>query len=280
MLNDLLLDDRPEPVPARADPAPSPEELRHECVARAGLCRLLAGAFVEEPSLEFLATLRSPATLAALAEAGVRFGDDFLVPDADALVEALACEFTTMFVASGGFPPVESVRLTGRYHQAPHFDLKELYRRAGFVVRKGRFQVLEDHLGVELLFVAELLDRSVMALDRGDMAGYRAIDRDIRRFWTLHLARWVRGYCRLVQRASEHSFYREMARFLAAFAEEELVAMRLRVDDLDQGREVVPKSEVQVAFNPDEPVCNACGPGDRPAMPPGAIPIAVQPGTR
>lgn len=276
MLSELLLVDRSEPVPASADAAPSPAELREECVARAGLYRLLAGVFVEEPGVELLVALRSPATLAALAEAGVRFGDDFLEPDLEALAETLAREYTTMFAASGGFPPVESIRLTGRYNQAPHFDVKETYRRAGFVVRKGRFQVLEDQLGVELTFVAELLDRAVAALDRGDPAGYRAIERDIRRFWTLHLARWVRGYCQLVQRATEHSLYREMARFLADFADSEISAMRLRVDDLDQGREVVPKSEVQVAFNPDEPVCNACGPGDRPMLPPGAIPIAAQ----
>jgi len=52
--------------------------------------------------------------------------------------------------------------------------------------------------------------------------------------------------------------------------------MRLRVDDIDGGREVVPKSEVQVAFNPDEPVCNACVTGNDSALPAGAIPIAVE----
>ncbi|HEX4944888.1 MAG TPA: molecular chaperone TorD family protein [Usitatibacteraceae bacterium] len=277
MLNELLLDDRPDPVPARAQVAPSAEDLRHECIARAGVYRLIAGVFVEEPGVEFLATLRSRPALEALAEAGVRFESDFLDPDPATLAEALAVEYTTMFAASGGFPPVESIRLTGRYQQAPHFDVKETYRRAGFVLSKGHFQVLEDHLGVELLFVAELLDRAVAALDRGDLAGYRAVDRDIKRFWTLHLARWVRGYCHLVERASEHSLFREMARFLAGFATEEIESMRLRVDDLDQGREVVPKSEVQVAFNPDEPVCGACGNGDEPTLPRGAIPIAIRP---
>jgi hypothetical protein len=169
------------------------------------------------------------------------------------------------------------VRLTGRYQQAPHFDVKETYRRAGFTVRKGRFQVIEDHLGIELLFVAELLDRCGAALDRDDVAGYRAFERDIKRFWTLHLARWVRGYCNLVERASEHSLYREMARFLAGFADEEIAAMRLRVDDVDHGREIVPKSEVQIAFNPDEPVCNACVSANDAPLPPRTIPIAVIP---
>jgi TorA maturation chaperone TorD len=276
MLNELLIDVEPAAAPAPPPPVLSPEELRAECAARGNLYRLLAGVFVEEPGVEFLAALREPAVQDALAQAGVRFGEDFTQPDLAALAEALACEYTTMFVASGGFPPVESVRLTGRYQQAPHFDVKETYRRAGFAVRRGRFQVFEDHLGVELLFIAELLDRCIAALACGDMAGYRATERDIKRFWTLHLGRWARGYCRLVERASEHSLYREMARFLAGFADEEIAAMRLRVDDLNQGREVVPKSEVQVAFNPDEPVCNACTASNESSLPANAIPIAVE----
>jgi TorA maturation chaperone TorD len=277
MLNELLIDVEPAAAPAPPPPVLLPEELRAECAARANLYRLLAGVFVEEPGIEFLASLRAPAAQGALAQAGVRFGDDFTQPDLAALADALAGEYTTMFVASGGFPPVESVRLTGRYQQAPHFDVREIYRRAGFTVGKGRFQVFDDHLGVELLFVAELLDRCVAALDRGDLAGYRATERDIKRFWTLHPGRWVRGYCQLVERATEHSLYREMARFLAGFADEEIAAMRLRVDDVDQGREVVPKSEVQVAFDPDEPVCNACPAGRESSLPAGAIPIAVEP---
>lgn len=273
MPHELLVDFPPAASLPATEVPPSSAPLREEWVAREGLYRLISGVFIEEPGPELLAALREPETLASLAEAGVRFGSDFLDPDPDALAETLACEYTTMFAASGGFPPVESIRLTGRYQQGPHFDVKETYRRAGFAVRKGRFQVLEDHLGMELLFVAELLSRGVAALDRGDRDGHRAIDHDIKRFWSLHLARWVRGYCRLVERATEHSLYREMARFLAGFADEEIRAMGLRVDDLDEGREVVPKSEVPIEFNPDEPVCNACT-GGASRIPADAIPIA------
>jgi TorA maturation chaperone TorD len=277
MLRELLLEPEVQSAPEAMEPPLAGEALREECLARAVVYRLVAGVFVEEPGVAFLGRLRDEATLAALAQAGVRFGPDFLEPDLESLAETLACEFTTMFAASGGFPPVESVRLTGRYQQGPHFDVKAEYARAGFAVGGGRFRIPEDHLGVELLFVAELLERGAAALEAGDLPRWRSIDRDIKRFWSLHLARWVRGYCRLVERASEHSLYREMAPFLAGFAQEEIAAMRLRVDDLDQGREVVPKSEVQVAFNPDEPVCNACGPGSDSALPPGAIPIVRRP---
>mgnify|MGYP005864060913 FL=1 len=257
MLNDLALDAAariPLPIPVAAAEAATPEE----CLARAGLCRLLAGAFIEEPGAAFIDALRQPESLQSLEEAGLRFDEDFTAPDTAALCEALSIEYSTLFAASGGFPPVESARLMGRYQQEPLFDVKETYRRAGFELKKGRFFVFEDQLGVELSFIAELLERCAAALAAGDQGTFRRQERELKRFWTVHLGKWVRGYARLIARAAEHSFYREMARLLNAFAEDEIAALRLRIDDRDQGKLVVPKSEVKVEFNPDEPVCGAC----------------------
>lgn len=248
------------PVAAGRPVAPSPEALREDCAARAGIYRLLSGVFVEEPQEDFLAALRSDALLQSLAAVGVVFDADFTGTSPAVLAEQLACEYTTLFAASGGFPPVESVRLTGRYQQDPHFQVGQAYARCGFVLEKGRFSVFADQLGVELMFVAELLERCAAALDAGDPPEYRRLEREIKRFWTLHLGRWVRGYCGLVERAAQHSFYRGMAGFLAGFAREEIDAMGLRIEDLDLGRAVVPKSEIRVEFNSDEPVCNGCGP--------------------
>ncbi len=260
MLTDLA-------IPARAEVAPTlqtplPEDVREQCAARAGIYRLLSGVFVEEPTAAFVDALRDAETLRALAEVGLAFDADFLETATPLLVDQLACEFATMFVASGGFPPIESVRLTGRHQQEPYFAVRETYRRLGFSLQKGRFAVFEDQLGVELMFAAELLDRCIAALDADDASSYRRWERELKRFWTLHLGKWVRGYARLVERAAEHSFYREMGRFLGAFAAEEIALLGLRIEDVDQGRAVVPKAEVKVEHNPDEPVCNGCSGGD------------------
>ena len=249
------------------------DELREECLARASIYRLLAGVFVEEPSPAFLVALRDEPLLSQLAEAGVRFAPDFLATELGELVDTLACEYATLFASSGGFPPVESVRLTGRFKQDPNFKVTQIYRAAGFVVGTGRFAVFADQLGVELLFVAELLERCAAALGADQPAEYRRLEKEIKRFWTQHLGLWVRGYSRLIGRASNQSFYREMAKFLGGFAEEEIAAMGLkRLEDLDMGRVVVPKSEIQVEFNPDEPVCGGCPPAsDQPAKAAGGV---------
>lgn len=255
-------------------------QLRAECLARANLYRILAGVFVEEPSTNFLAALRQPGLLQALGDAGIAFDSDFLTSDLATLSEALACEYATLFASSGGFPPIESVRLTGRFKQDPHFQVMQIYQRMGFQQVKGRFEVFPDQLGIELMFVAELLERCAMALAQQDMLTYKRIEKEIKRFWTLHLGRWVRGYSGLIERASSHSFYRQMACFLGGFANEEIAAMGLtHLDDLDQGQLEVPKSEIKLEFNPDEPVCGECpsGPRERGAGPTAARVIPISP---
>ncbi len=232
----------------------SPLELR----ARAGYYQLLAGAFVEEPGGAYLAALRTPQALAELAALGLHFDADFSDAPLELLQENLACEYATLFTTAGGCPPVESSRLTGRFQQEPYHEVKAVYRRCGFELQPGRFAVFEDQLGVELSFVAALLEQQAVALERGDASAAGRLEKEIKRFWATHLGRWVRGYATLLTRVTEHSFYREIARLLHGFAEEELALLKVRVDDVDGGREVVPKSEIDVLFNPDEPVCGGC----------------------
>lgn len=262
MIAAFALDEPLLAEPAVAEPALSGEALRAQCLARADMYRILAGVFVQEPAADFLAALREPALLQSLGAAGIVFDADFLAPDLPALAETLACEYATLFASSGGFPPVESVRLTGRFKQDPHFQVVQLYQRLGFEQVKGRFDVFPDQLGIELTFVAELLARCAQALAREDGPAFNILDKEIKRFWALHLGRWVRGYSGLIARAANHSFYREMARFLGGFAAEEIAAMGLsHLDDLDQGQLQVPKSEIKLEFNPDEPVCGECPSG-------------------
>lgn len=232
----------------------SVEELR----ARIRFYHLLAGAFVEEPGDGYLAAMRAPLAMAALSELGVNFEADFTDVSLHELVDTLACEYATLFVTSGGCPPVESVRLTGRFQQQPYNDVKATYKRCGFELQQGKYAVFEDQLGVELSFVAALLERQTALLESGDIAAANRLDKEVKRFWATHLGCWVRGFSTLLERMTLHSFYREMARMLYAFTENELVVLKVRVDDIDGGRNIVPKSEISVLFNPDEPVCGSC----------------------
>lgn len=250
------------PVGETAAILASPAETAAECRARARIYRMLSGVFIEEPSAEFLTAMRTPELLSQLAAADVRFDSDFIETPIERLVDDLAVEYTTLFAASGGFPPVESVRLYGRFKQEPNHETMSIYRRNGFELKPGRHEVFADQIGVELLFVAELLERAADAVESGDDKGFRRLEKEIKRFWSQHLGRWARGYGRLVERAAQHSFYRAMGKFLVGFAEEELAAMGLKVEDADQARLVVPKADIKLEFNPDEPECGGCSGGN------------------
>ncbi len=236
-------------------------ELVAECRARANVYRLLAGVFLEEPSTDYLIALRSPDVMGSLREMGVVLSPDFSDAPLEKLKEALACEYAVLFVVAGGCPPVESVRLTGRYQQQPFFEVRDFYKKHGFEIANGRFAIFEDQLGVELTFIAEMLERAAAKLETGDEVAYTRFQKEIKRFWALHLGKWVRGYATLLERASEHSFFRQMARLLGNFADWELSLLGVRVDDLDGGKLKVPKAEIEYEFDPDEPVCDACDKG-------------------
>ncbi|OGS94914.1 MAG: hypothetical protein A3H31_04485 [Gallionellales bacterium RIFCSPLOWO2_02_FULL_57_47] len=239
----------------------SNDELVAECRARASVYRMLAGAFLEEPSAEYLNALRSAEAMATLQAMGVKFAGDFTDVPLAQLQEMLACEYAVLFVVAGGCPPVESIRLTGRYQQQPFFEARDFYKKHGFEISNGRFAVFEDQIGVELTFLAEMLERAAHHLESRDVESYTHLEKEIKRFWALHPGKWVRGYATLLERASEHSFYRQMGRLLGSFAEWELELLGVRVDDLDGGKLKVPKAEIEYEFDPDEPVCDACDKG-------------------
>jgi TorA maturation chaperone TorD len=214
-----------------------------ELRARAGWYRLLAGVFAEEPKAEFLRELRSDNCRSAMADLGVTFDEDFIKSEEADLLETLACEYTMLFVAPGGFPPVESVRLQGGFRQSANSEVKRLYAAEGFIVRTDGFVTFDDHLAVEMGFVAVMLERQADALGRNDAVEAQRLDKGVKRFWVQHLGKWVRGFSTLLEEAAEHSFYREMGILLNAFASAELELLELEVADGDGGRSRAPKPE-------------------------------------
>ncbi len=258
-----------------ADTELSNGELVAECRARANIYRILSGAFLEEPTAEYLEAIRSPETMASLKGLGVAFDADFTGKPVEMVQEELAQEYAVLFVVTGGCPAVESIRLYGRFQQQPFFEMREIYRREGFEVGGGRFLVFDDQLGAQLMFVAEMLDRAADALAAGNQGGYVDTVKTIKRFWALHLGKWVRGYSSLLARATEYSFYREIAKLLGSFAEWELGLLGVMVDDVDGGKLKVPLAEIEYESDPNEPVCNACEKGNAGIKKPAADALAV-----
>ncbi len=189
--------------------------------ARSRIYSFLSSIYIKEITRDILREIREGDTLGVLEELGVRFEDDFLCSDEGQLLEDLASEYSALFIQPGGFSPEESVRLTGLHMQEPASKVKGFYKRCGFDI-PPETKVFPDHLGVELEFMSLLINKEADALEAGneeDANRWKALQTE---FLERHLGLWIMEFSETVERASFHSFYREMARLTREFMDGEL----------------------------------------------------------
>ena len=95
-------------------------------------------------------------------------------------------------------------------------EVLHVYRGAGFAKNPG-FKEPEDHLAVELAFMALLCGRAVEALRAGDEAGAERQLRAQREFLSDHLLNWIDRFTADVRKAAEDGFYFDLATFTEGF---------------------------------------------------------------
>ena len=114
--------------------------------------------------------------------------------------------------------PYESVYTSegGLMMQEAYAEVLHVYRNAGFAKNPG-FKEPEDHLAVELAFMALLCGRAVEALRAGDEAGAERQLRAQREFLCDHLLNWIDRFTADVRKAAEDGFYFDLATFTEDF---------------------------------------------------------------
>ena len=114
--------------------------------------------------------------------------------------------------------PYESVYTSegGLMMQDAYAEVLHVYRGAGFAKNPG-FKEPEDHLAVELAFMALLCGRAVEALRAGDEAGAERQLRAQREFLSDHLLNWIDRFTADVRKAAEDGFYFDLATFTEDF---------------------------------------------------------------
>ena len=124
-------------------------------------------------------------------------------------------DYTRLFIGPGVViaPPWESVhfseeRLT---FQQQTLEVREWYRRFGLQAEKI-YQEPDDHVGLQLEFIAHLARLGLEAAEQNDSAALETAVKAQRDFLTEHLFRWVIGWCDLVEKNAQTDFYRGMAR--------------------------------------------------------------------
>lgn len=216
-------------------PAELAENLIEFCENRERVYLLLSRCFETEIDAKFAADLASRAELQSDDEALVQ-GFAALKADLadcdEAKLEQLAVVFDRVFFGMGPRSaqkafPYESVYTSegGLMMQDAYSQVLGLYREAQFA-KNPDFKEPEDHLAIELAFLAKLCGRAVEALRAGDEDAAEASLRDQLSFVREHLLNWVPLFAKDMRAAAEGGFYEHLANFTEAYlkADAEAVA--------------------------------------------------------
>ncbi len=124
-------------------------------------------------------------------------------------LDALLWEYTRLFIGPYRLPcpPWESVYTSPKHlmMQESADQILQLYREAGLTINTA--DVLPDHIGAELNFLAVLLQRTITGTGQEghcmNMAG---------RLLSEHLLKWIPGFTTDMENAAESLFYKAVAK--------------------------------------------------------------------
>ena len=147
----------------------------------------------------------------ALLQAWTQTARGGITPEA---FDDLRVDYTRLFTGPDRVlaPPWESVYYSEErlVFNAQTSQVRAWYQRFQLEVEK-RFQEPDDHIGLELAFIAHLARLALGALDRDDQATFEAVVAAQREFLSKHLLNWAPDWCALMQTHAHTDFFRGVA---------------------------------------------------------------------
>jgi TorA maturation chaperone TorD len=200
--------------------------------ARAGVYRVLQNLLGNEPNNETLAQIKNTASLAVLqlfSEESTAYTEalnTFLATATIGLeneatfLAQLESGFTHLFVGPGKVEvyPWESTYSSNEavIFQASTLSVRKAYVSQGFIPQNYP-HVADDHIALELDFMAQLADKLSAAYIAHDLDGATTILEASQNFLNEHLAIWVEKFASSFDHAQHPFFYLDIANLLAAF---------------------------------------------------------------
>jgi TorA maturation chaperone TorD len=130
------------------------------------------------------------------------------------VLKELQVDYTNLFTGMRKWPvaPWESVYFNDErlVFQAQTMDVRAWYRRYGLEVNKLH-QEPDDHIGLELIFMAHLAQLGLAALEAGDDQAFEQTIEAQRGFLSKHLLLWVPLWCEQMLEYARTDFYRGLA---------------------------------------------------------------------
>lgn len=139
----------------------------------------------------------------------------FWKPDGDPLqIKPLARDYQRLFIGPDELlaAPWESVhRSESRLmYDRQTFEVRAAYARHGMTVKLKQVEP-EDHVGLEMAFVAFLTGQALNALQIGDTDAVETAISGLRSFFSEHILHWVPGLTANILEHAETPYYRGLA---------------------------------------------------------------------
>lgn len=209
-------------------------EIAHLMDSRANVYKVLSRSFREEMDAEFASEFAKRFVFesddAQLAQKADAMKASLQGIDDDA-IEMLAVDFDRVFFGMGPITARHAFPYESVYTSEKGIMMQEAYSQ---VVRAYREQKLakdeaftepEDHIAVELAFMATLVERSAAFLREGhEEAAEQTVMQQLS-FAKEHLLNWVDIFCVDLAAAADGSFYEHLATFTAAFVKEDAAVL-------------------------------------------------------
>ncbi len=128
--------------------------------------------------------------------------------------EDLCADYTRLMMGPGRViaPPWESVYYSDErlVFQEKTLQVRAWYQRFGLEAQNLHKEP-DDHIGLELAFVAHLAHQALIALDQQDRTAFETILAAQREFLSEHLLIWAPQWCDVVQAEAKTDFFRGIA---------------------------------------------------------------------
>lgn len=197
-----------------------------ELMSAKSLYLLLGRVFLKEVDVEFHSLLRSELMACAFESLQAGLAGDGRSDEE--VLERLAVEYSALFIQPGSLPPYESIFKKGRHLAEPADQVEIAYQLNGFEYRSQWPSLFPDHLGLELNFVASLLDSQAKALEQGLQEEAKRLENTRMEFMTKHLCQWAPQYMEKIAEATSDPFYNPFIDFARSFLESEAESVLAR----------------------------------------------------
>lgn len=207
------------------------EQEKQLAKARAALYRMLGGFYIMEMDEETLASMKKAVfpkegTSEEMTSA-YQMITHYLKECSTQDLEDLAVDYAKTFLAAGDAAglaafPYESVYVSKRHEIGGRTEQETLalYALHGWEPTREMYRTMNDHIGLELEFMAVLCEEEILACQTGNTDRAAMSRRDQQEFLRTHFA-WATAFCNDVKKYAQTEFYQGIAILTKEFLTQE-----------------------------------------------------------